>query len=207
MPFLQTLMLLAAAGAGAAAKAPAPDGVPPDVLKAVQGKLPKGWTATARGAALTVRREKKVGLWNPVGAPPRLDDKPPTATATETYEITLGFRPLIKSEEYEKLRKENEESGKKLEAMRAELRAAKIAHKFDDWLPDTPEQKKLLAAYRAAQKAMPFHRLPDLYDRTHSIDLEDSIRFPLTFTSPDDAKECEQVKDSIRRLFSRYEDQ
>jgi hypothetical protein len=207
MRCLLVSVLAAVAVAGAFAAAPAPDSVPPDVLKAVQGVLPKGWGASAKGSVLTVRREKKVRLWNPIGAPLRLDDEPPTPTAIEPYEIRLRFRSLVSAEGYAKLRKENETVDGKLEAMRAEMRAARIAHKFDDWIPHTPEQKKLVAAYRAAQKALPFHRLPDLYDHTHSIDVESSIRFPLSFTTEAEAKECAGVNDAIRRLFSRHGDQ
>ena len=190
-----------------AAKAPVPpDGVPPQALKAVQGVLPKGWTATVKGVTLTVRREKKIGLYNPIGAPD-LGREPITPTSIEPYEITLRFRPRLTAEAYEKLQKENKATAEKLEAMRDGLRAARISHKFDDWLPNTPEQKKLVADYRAAQKALPYHRLPDVYTDTHSIDIEDSVRFPLSFANAEEAKECWGVKGDIRGLFKPHADQ
>lgn len=188
-----------------AAKAPTPPpAVPPEAVKAVKGVLPKGWDASAKGVTLIVRREKKIGLYNPIGLPPQLDDTPPTASVIEPYEITLQFRPRITAEKYERFEKENGATSAKLEEMRRGLRAAGISHKFDDWLPSTPEQKKLVAEYRAAQKAMPYHRLPDYYTETNSIDVEDSVRFPLTFADAGEAKECDRVKAAIQALFKPY---
>lgn len=191
------------------AKAPTPpDGVPPEALKAVKGVLPKGWTATANGVTLTVKREKKVGYYNPIGLTFDYGDKekPIKPTVIEAYEITLRFRPRVTAEAYEKLQKENKEIETKLEALRDGLRAARISHKFDDWLPDTPEQKKLVAEYRAAQKAMPYHRLPDVYTDTNSIDIDDSIRFPLCFADEEEAKECKHLYGTIRFLFKSHAD-
>jgi hypothetical protein len=65
----------------------------------------------------------------------------------------------------------------------------------------------LVADYRAAQKAMPYHRLPDLYTDTSSIDLEDSLGFFLCFTDEAEAKECKRVKDAVRKLFKPHSDQ
>ncbi|QJW93617.1 hypothetical protein [Frigoriglobus tundricola] len=204
MRYLQGLVFaLVACGASAGAPAP-PDGVPPEAVKAVKGALPKGWTAAASGATLTIRCEKKIGLYNPIGLPAALAAHPPTPTAIEPYEITLRFRPRVTTGAFEELRKENEATAAKLDAMRDELRAAGIVHKFDDWLPDTPEQKKQVADYRAAQKAMPFHRLPDLYTQANSIDIEDSVRSPLAFTDAEEAKECRRVKEAIRGLFKSH---
>jgi hypothetical protein len=190
------------------AKAPTPpEPVPAEAVKAVKGVLPKGWAASVNGTTLTVRREKKVGLHNPIGQPFDYFEKPPVPLFTEPYEITLRFRPRVTAETYEKLLKENKAITEKLEAMRDGLRKAQITHKFDEWLPNTPEQKKLVADYRAAQKAMPYHRLPDLYTDTNSIDLHDSVRFPLCFTDVEVAKECETVKQAIRKLFKPHADQ
>lgn len=190
------------------AKAPAPpEPVPSEAVKAVKGVLPKGWTATVKGVTLTIQREKKVGLYNPIGQPFNNFEKPPVPLVTEPYEITLQFRPRVTVETYEKLLKENKATTEKLDAMRDGLRKAQITHKFDDWLPSTPEQTKSVADYRAAQKAMPYHRLPDLYTDTNSIDLSDSVRFPLLFTDPEVAKECEGVQEAIRKLFKSHADQ
>src|SRR5262245_19425723 len=97
---LGLILALAPCVGAPGAKAPAPpDGVPPEALKAVKGVLPKDWTATATGTTLTVRREKKVGLFNFVGAPDT-GGKPRTPTVIEAYEITLRFRPRVTAEAY-----------------------------------------------------------------------------------------------------------
>jgi len=197
------LVVCGALPLGTLAKAPTPPpAVPPEAVKAVKGVLPKGWDASTKGVTLTVRREKKVGLWDVLD--PGLDGEPPIPTETKTYEITLRFRPRLTAEKYERLVKENESTGAKLEEMRDRLRAAKITHKFDDWVPSTPEQKKLVEEYRAAQKTMPFHHLPDCYTETHSIDIADSVQFPMDFAYADEAKECNRVKAAVHALFKPY---
>jgi hypothetical protein len=181
-----------------------PDAVPPDALKAVKAKLPAGWTATVKGATLTVRRDKKVSLANIIGISPDPDGRPLAPDRTEFYEVTLTFRPRVTAVAFEDMEKENAETEKKLDKLRDGLRAARITHKFDDWLPDTPEQKKLVAEYRAAQKALPYHRLPDLYTDTNSIDLADSVHFALGFTDAAEAKECRDTRDALRALFKAH---
>lgn len=189
------------------AKAPVPpELVTPEVVKAVQGVLPKGWTASVKGTTITARREKKVGFNLAVGLD-AFEGPPPTPDYVQTYEISLQFRPRMTAEKYDKMRKENDEIDKKLDAMRDKLRAAQISHKFDDWLPSTPEQKKLVAEYRAMQKAMSYHRLPDLYNDASSIDLADSVDPFLGFASGEEAKECQGVKEAICKLYKSHAEQ
>ncbi len=197
------LALLACAPFTRAAPVP-PDAVPPEVLRAVRAKMPKGWTATVQGVTLTVRREKKVSLVNAIGRAPDIDGRPPVPDRTEPYELKLTFRPRVTAEAFERMEKENAETEKKLDKLRDGLRAAQIAHKFDDWLPGTPEQKKLVADYRAAQKALPYHRLPDVFTDTNSIDLDESVHWALSFTDANEAKECRGVKESVRGLFKPH---
>ncbi len=183
------------------APAPAPS-IPRDATDAVKGAAPKGWTVSTRGDTLTVRRDKEVTLYNPIGLPPSVDGKPPQGFKY-TYEVRLKFRPRMKAEEYAKLAKENETLGAKLEMMRDGLRNARISHKFDDWLPSTPEQKKLVAEYRDAQKGI--HRLPDLHNETHSIDVEDSQGYFLLFTDTKDRDECAATKKAVLKLFKSHQ--
>ncbi|MBM3983730.1 MAG: hypothetical protein FJ304_26365 [Planctomycetes bacterium] len=198
-------LVVALAGLPAGRGAPVPpDAVPPDVVKAVKAKLPAGWTATVRGATLTVRREKKVGLINAIGRPPSPDGLPPAPDRTEHYELVLTFRPRVTAAAFGEMEKENAETETKLDTMRDGLRAARIAHKFDDWLPGTPEQKKLVAEYRAAQKALPYHRLPDAFTETRSIDFDESVGHWLSFTNGDEAKECRDTRDAVRALFKAH---
>jgi hypothetical protein len=152
------------------------------------------------GDKLILRREKKVGL-DVYGTAFMY---PPTPWAIESYEITLRFRPRMSKETYERLQKENEETWKKVDAMRDKLREAGIRHKFDDWHPDTPEQKKLVEEYRVARKALPYHRLPDLYTETHSIDMWDSVQFPLSFADDEEAKACAQEIAPVLGLFKSH---
>jgi hypothetical protein len=108
----------------------------------------------------------------------------------------------VKPEEYAKLAQENEQLGETLEAMRGAMRKAGITHKFDDWLPSTPEQKGLVAAYRDAQKGL--HKLPARYSDTHSIDVSDTQGFPLLFVDAKERDECAKVRPTVLDLFKSY---
>src|SRR5207302_1384854 len=83
-----------------------PSAVPRESLDAVKGALPKGWTVSVRGDAITVRPPKAVGLYNPIGmSAASRADRPPTASAS--YDFTLRFRPRVSVEEYERQLKED----------------------------------------------------------------------------------------------------
>jgi hypothetical protein len=179
-------------------------GVPAEAVERVKKVAPKGWAVSASEEAITIRRDKKVGVYNPNGRDVALDNKPTPADWTEGYEIVLWFRPAIGREEYDRLAKVNAEIDTKMEKLRNGMRAAKIAHKFDSWLPDTPEQKKLVTEYRAAQLLMPTHRLPDLYTESYSIEVEDSLGHFMVVADPTEAKECAVVMKDLWRQFKAY---
>jgi hypothetical protein len=184
--------------------APVPrDGPTPDTLKAITRAVPKGWTVTATGKTVTVKRDAEVRVHNPIGAPPRQPNDPPPGFNTK-FEIVLTFRARVSAVEFDRMTAENAETEKKLDALRDGLRAAQIRHKFDEWLPSTPEQEKLVTAYRKAQKELPAHRLPDLYDDTNSIDAANSLRFPLLFTTEPERRECTEVEAAVRALFKSH---
>jgi len=184
--------------------APVPrDGPTPETVKALERAVPKGWTVTATGKTVTVKRDAEVSVYNPVGAPPRFNDDPPLGFNTK-FEIVLTFRGRVSAEAYERMKRENAETEKKLDAHRDGLRAAQIRHKFDDWLPGTPEQEKLVAAYRKAQKELPAHRLPDVFDDLNSVDVARSLHFPLVFTTEREARECADVEAAVRGLFKPH---
>ena len=179
-------------------------GVPAEAVERVKKVVPKGWAVSASEEAITIRRDKKVGVYNPNGRDVALDAKPPPADRAEGYEIVLWFRPAMGREEYDRQAAVNARIDMRLEKLRNGMRAAKIAHKFDSWLPDTLEQKKLVAEYRGAQLLMPTHRLPDLYTGTHCIDVEDSLGHFMVVADAAEAKECAAVLAAVRGLFKAY---
>lgn len=183
--------------------APLPTAIPRDAESAVRGVMPKGWAVSIKGESIVIRRDKDVGVFNTVGLPPMLDERV-IVHFTQPYLITLRFRAQVGLEEYKQLRRENAAIDRKLEVLRDGLRAARIRHKFDDWLPETDEQKSLVAEYRAAQKANPWHRLPDGYTETHSVEIGDPVPFPLAISRDEERKECEAVMKAVRGLFKSY---
>src|SRR4051812_44692887 len=85
--------------------------VPREVVDHIESAVPKGWTVTARGDSIVVRRDR------PVTYVLTLPNAPPFSTKEErkkaeprregTYEISLRFQPFISLQEYERLRAEN----------------------------------------------------------------------------------------------------
>jgi hypothetical protein len=207
MGHTRALLILAFLAGVASAEPPAggatsSESVPKESLDAVRAALPEGWSASAKGDKLVVRRKNPVSLYNPIGAPPGPEGEPRKLAAPWPYEVTLRFRPLVSEKEYAQLNKKNAEVEGKVEKLRDGLRAAGIRHKFDDWLPETPEQKKLVEEYRVTQKGI--RRLPDLYTPSHSIEFGDSVGFVLLFAEEDERRECEKVKADVRKLFKAY---
>lgn len=196
-----SVLLALAGGAGARAAAPAPPpAVPEAAIRAVRGAAPKGWTVSAKGDTLVVRRDTPVWLYNPIGAPPNLT--PQQLASQRDYEIRLTFRARVGPEDFAKQQKENEQRGATIEKMREGLRAAGIRHKFDEWLPNSDLQEEMVAAYRAEQKKL--HRLPDLYSDTHSIGVADSQGHFLLFTDAGERDECAAAKTVLRKPFKSY---
>lgn len=192
-------LLCAAGEARPTAPAP-PPAVPEAAVKAVQGAAPKGWTVALKGDTLTVRRDKPVALYNPIGIPPNLT---PEQLASEwEYEVRLRFRPRVGPKEYEGQRQENERRAETIEKLREGLRAAGVRHKFDEWLPNSDLQQEMVATYRAEQKKL--HRLPDLYSDTHSIEVEDSQGPVMAFARGAERDECAAVRAAVCKPFTPY---
>ncbi len=178
--------------------------VPRDVERQIREVVPKGWSVSVKGSRLVVRRDRPVPVYFslPNAAPqdPAQPRKPPTNV---TFEITLRFLRPISPARYRRLRAENEATAKKLEALRENLRR-RVSHKFDDFLPRTDEEKRLVAEYRRAQKTLPHHRLPDSYTKGCSVRTSTSQSPFAVHASAATKKECDRVRETILGLFHGY---
>jgi hypothetical protein len=181
--------------------------VPKELAKRIKSLLPKGWTMVARGDTFIVRRLKPAQFYCPINQPAF-----PTKEAflaylrkhspESKYELSLRFRPRVSHKEYAQLSAQNDQTSKRLEVMRDKL--GHIPHKFDDYLPSTPEDKRLVREYQQAKAKLPRHRLPDMYSAQHSIYL---TRVPVRgweFVEEETGQECNKVADNIRVLFKPY---
>jgi len=181
--------------------------VPKELAKQIKSLLPKGWKVVTRADTLVVRRDQPVRFYNPINLPP-FSSKEAFQTYVRKnsvqfmYELSLRFRPRMRHKEYKRLEAVNARTSKRLEALRDNLRH--IPHKFDDYLPSSPEEKRLVQEYRRAEKKLPHHRLPDMYSARHSIDL---TRQPVTgwvFVDKKTSQECSKVQGQVIGLFKRY---
>jgi len=183
-----------------------------EIEKQVRAGVPQGWTVTVKGDTLTVRRKQPVKVFHHVpnepARPADFDfkkDRERRAVA-ETFAITVRFRQRVSQELYRDWQKVNAQRAEKLEAWRRKLQEARVGHKFDEYVPTTPEQKRLVAAYRKAQKEIPSKRLPFGYTRTCSIDMQTSLSrgFGHTLINKAEERECKQVHKRIVGLFRAY---
>jgi hypothetical protein len=186
--------------------------VPREIEKQIRAGVPGGWTVTIKGDTLTVRRDQPVKVFRHVpNEPPRPADfdfkkDMEKRAVAETYAITLHFRQRVSPEKYREWQKVNARRTETLEEWRRKLRAAQVAHKFDDYVPTTPEQKRLVAEYRKAQKEIPFRRLPNGYTPACSVDVRTSLSggFGWTLIKKAQNRECGQVNKRIVGLFRTY---
>lgn len=198
--------LMAAPSAKAEGRDPTP--VPTETLDKVKAALPEGWKASASGDTLTVRREKPVEIYNAVNLPAAPDDAKgreelKARARSEPYEIKLRFTPRIGPDERRLLLLKNRETLKALEAQRDGLRD--IPHKFNEYLPSTPDQKQRVAAYEKARKSLVFQDLPGYYTDRYSIYASDSVSPFEGFLDEKVGRECRAVLGKLQGLFTAYE--
>jgi hypothetical protein len=188
----------------AAQNGPAPElSVPEADVKAICGSVPKGWTVTVKDHTVIIQRDVQVKLLpNPINAPPNFANSPPTPASTWPYVICVRYRPKLSDEEYAKLKKENESQAVKIERLREGLREARITHKFDDYLPDSPEQKKSVAEYRAEQQKI--HTLPNYRSDIHALEISDNRHFTIPMTEQTEIADCAAAMKAICELFKPF---
>jgi hypothetical protein len=146
--------------------------------------------------------------------PYRLFEPTPGQPAPETcsdvwfghqpYVITLRFRPLVSSEEYRRLIDANRSMTAKIEEIRKQLRSRRLTTKFDDFLPNTPEDKKLIEEFKRLKRSI--QPLPRFHDENRTVDIRDSLDkwSSAFFANGRIAKQVESIRSQIERLFVQY---
>ena len=184
--------------------------VPTEVVDRVKAAVPEGWTVSADGDILTVRRDRPVKRYNVINMPllpgKELREREMAEHAWKgPYEIKFRFGPRLSRQEIDRLRAENDRRAKVIEGHIKGLEG--VDHKFDDYLPNTPEERKLVDAYHAAEKANPIVPLPEYCTETRSVYDESPLDTPnLVFIDEEVGKECGEVKGKVSSLFRSHED-
>jgi hypothetical protein len=197
-----SLLCIALALALSAARADVPPAQIADLMQAIRGSLPKGWTASYEkdSAWVEVSRDALVLATSalPNGPP---DEKP------ERSKFCFAFRivPAVSSAEYKRLSRENATIQKKLQVMYEDLRKT-IDHKFDDFLPRTENDVAAVARYEALKQTL--HDLPHFHYREVGLKWElSSPDNPMIGIIDDAARdECDSVRSKVVSLLSKYED-
>ncbi len=168
----------------------------------VRAALPKGWRVSydKNDTFLQITRTKKALAFT------AYPNQPPEQEP-EMASFALSFRvvPRVSLEEYNRLSVENKKTNQEIEALYKILESRGLSQKFDSFLADKEEDKKLVDQYDKLRKSL--HDLPDFYFRDISLKwIYGSADFPLVHMQDENIqKECEEVRDKIVKLFDQYE--
>lgn len=181
--------------------------VRPADLQATRDKLaallPVGWSAKVVNQSVVIQRQKPARMVNMINAPGRSAEEEESEeqymlehSFAAQYEIALQFSPLVTAKEYARLVAENRETSRQMEHLEVRLRG--VAHKFDQYIPDSNEEKRLVDQYDRLREKR--HALPDLTDGQYSIYVHASDESGYEDLSVLD-KDCPAVKAKIVAAF------
>ena len=177
-----------------------------DLLGKIRSQLPKGWA---------VSYDKKYG-WLEV-------DRDEAALAQQTYinmnpddmgkpiQIRYGFafrvEDAVSPTKYHRLKVENAKIQKQVIALCEDLEKRHVYQKFDSFLASTPSEEVVVARYNSLKNSL--HHLPDFYFRNISLSwggLSLSEETELYIIDDKIREECEQVRQNVVKLLSKYDD-
>jgi hypothetical protein len=169
--------------------------------------LPSGWTVSQTNNTLIVQRTAPVRLVNMINAGPPAASGGDyllahSALTTCWFSLRLDghFSPGDKAE----IRKQNEAVSEKLAALRNNMRH--IAHKFDDYAPSNPEEKKLVAEFAALKAA--YRVIPEYHFESFAVYLTEFLptpNFGVSFYSDQDRQEYGRVHTAVLANLQAYE--
>jgi hypothetical protein len=166
--------------------------------------VPEGWSAHCDGQRLVVSRDQTVEFYNTVNLPANtgIDELRREGFVHKTsYAVTLRFGDRIAPETYRRLAARDSAISEQMATMQDQMRH--IPHKFDAYLPNTPEDKQLVKAYNRLKASL--HDLPDYFDEKHSIWVSDSLGWACAFASEEVGDECTAVRNKVLAQFHSYE--
>jgi hypothetical protein len=127
----------------------------------------------------------------------------------EQYVITIRFLLWVSTEDYRRLTAANKATEAKVEEIRKELESRRLTHKFDDFLPRTSDDARLIAQYEQLKKSV--RPLPRFYTEGRTVEIEDTLnRQAPHYAPPPDfadgrvAKEVIATASQIEKMFLPY---
>ena len=202
--------LLAAVVLAAPPNLRAEDVHPQKIARTLQMHLPEGWQLLAvTEHYLILRRDKPVALYNAISLPTfesreELQDYVKDDVYDRAYAVVFRFARRVNQAEYQRLKAANQKALTQYDELRKTVRD--IAHKFDDFLPEGPEEEARVAKYQAAVKKLRFERLPDYHTSTHSVYVEDSVLGGDAFFSLDVGAVCRRATKLVTEQLKAYDE-
>jgi hypothetical protein len=126
--------------------------------------------------------------------------------------IAIRFAPLVTDKEYRRMVEANKTAMARIDALNHELVARKVTHKFDSFLPDSPEEKKMIAERDRLKKNL--RQLPQFHSDKQTVYIEDPLNQtndPFTpgpldpfYANSETAKPLHLLRRQIEQMFERY---
>lgn len=114
--------------------------------------------------------------------------------------ITLALAPLMPPEEFTRLKAQNEQIERRLNALRESMRF--IRRRADEYLPMTPAEKNRVDEFHALQKTLA--PLPDGQLEGRSVFLSTNQKYPMMVFPPDAEDECNRVLQAVEEALEKY---
>lgn len=167
----------------------------------VEALLPAGWSASHADGVLVVRRNDPVRVVNMINAPPMESEKDILARSFPCeYRITVRLGERLTAERLAEMRRHNKEVAETLVRLAEKMRH--ITHKFDDYLPTTPEDERLVKEYRAAQAL--YREIPRYHYNGFPVAVTSEPSDALQFALPQEWQECQKVRTMVLSCLEEY---
>jgi hypothetical protein len=166
---------------------------------------PSGWSAARTNSAIVLRRIAPVRMVNLINAPPTKEGESDDAyqfahSYMDHCSIRLRLGEPRSLPQLAEMRRQNATVQEKLAGL--EKKMGRISHKFDQYLPSTPQEKKLVAEY-AATKAT-YCEVPEYHfeDFAAYVTVEPPDLYG--FYSLKDSEECKSVRVAVLSNLQPY---
>ncbi|OHB74214.1 MAG: hypothetical protein A2Z34_10295 [Planctomycetes bacterium RBG_16_59_8] len=168
----------------------------------VEALLPVGWSASRAEGVLVVRRNDPVRMANMLNASAMESEKDILDRSFLCeYRITVRLGERLTAEELADMRHHNEEVSETIARLTEKMRH--ITHKFDDYLPTTPEDERLVKEYRDPQAL--YREIPRYHFNGFSAVVTSEPSEILQFSSPQEWQECNTVRAAVISCLKEYE--
>jgi hypothetical protein len=176
------------------------------LTKKTAALLPSGWTVSRTNHTIVVQRIAPVRLVNLINAPPNLQSETEDQYALahsflDHCCIRLRLGDPLSPEQLTEMRGRNEAILEKLARLESEMRH--IFHKFDNYIPSNPQEKKLVDEYATTKAA--YRVLPQHHFQGFAVYVTVEPPTMIGFYSEKDSQEFERVRAAVLSDLRPYQ--